>query len=296
VSVETSPWTRPSFLVGPAENCAWIPLRVWFRVHPGVTPVPPDGALRLVGVRPAHWLARAFAVPHDRLPPLTPHQIAWPLIANYSCQATAKVCARADNQGWRYFLYAMGGLMLICWAIRFLAFPLHESPKFLVGRGRDAEAVETVHRVAAYNGVPVHLTLEQLEAVDREFGRERAIDTSAQAAARRTLQLFEMGRVRTLFATRKMAWTTSLLIVIWGMRMFVISSSTQTLTETFSADRTCVPLVQLVCHVFVSEARSRHLPLLTERLQSVLARRGLRRRIPVHHLPQRAHACPSVWS
>jgi hypothetical protein len=72
-----------------------------------------------------------------------------------------------------------------------------------------------VHAVAAYNKVEVSLTLDMLEAVDRQFGRP-VVDTSAQGAARRTLQMFEMDRVYALFATRKMAWSTSLLIALWG--------------------------------------------------------------------------------
>jgi hypothetical protein len=127
----------------------------------------------------------------------------------------AKVCLRSENQGWRYFLYTMGGLMLVCWVLRFFVFKMYESPKFLIGRGRDAEAVASVHAVAAYNKVEVSLTLDMLEAVDRQFGRP-VVDTSAQGAARRTLQMFEMDRVYALFATRKMAWSTSLLITLWG--------------------------------------------------------------------------------
>jgi hypothetical protein len=110
----------------------------------------------------------------------------------------------------------MGGIMLLCWGLRFFVFKLYESPKFLIGRGRDAEAVEVIHKVAAYNGITSSLTLAQLEAVDREHEGERQIDTSARGAVARTLSIFETGRIRSLFATRKMAVSTSLLIIIWG--------------------------------------------------------------------------------
>jgi hypothetical protein len=148
-------------------------------------------------------------------------QIAWPLIANYSCPATATTCTKAENQGWRYFLITMGGLMLVAWALRFLAFGLTESPKFLMGRGRDAEAVAAVHRVAAYNGLQSTLTLEQLAAagelhVARDTARSSADQTSAMAAIRRSLAIFDSERVKVLFATRKMAYSTSILILLWG--------------------------------------------------------------------------------
>jgi hypothetical protein len=57
-------------------------------------------------------------------------QVAWPLIGNFSC--TPPSCLRASNQGWRYFLFAMGGLMMLLWAVRFFVFKLYESPKHLM--------------------------------------------------------------------------------------------------------------------------------------------------------------------
>jgi hypothetical protein len=116
----------------------------------------------------------------------------------------------------------MGGLMLICWALRFFVFGLHESPKFLIGRGRDEEAVEAVRRVAKYNGVETSLSVEQLKECDNLVENEgkAKIDTSAAAAVKRKLQIFNLNRVKTLFATRKMAYSTSLLIVLWSRWSF----------------------------------------------------------------------------
>jgi hypothetical protein len=39
----------------------------------------------------------------------------------------------------------------------FHLYELYESPKFLMGRGRDADAVEVVHKVAAYNDITSNL-------------------------------------------------------------------------------------------------------------------------------------------
>lgn len=110
--------------------------------------------------------------------------------------------------------------MFVLWVIRFFVFTLYESPKYLMGRGRDAEAVAVVHKVAAYNGVTSSLAVEHLQAVKMkdEFGGKEGgeLDTSAIAAAKRKLEKFNAGHVKALFATRKLAWSTSLLIVIWG--------------------------------------------------------------------------------
>ncbi|GAB1525993.1 hypothetical protein RhiTH_009159 [Rhizoctonia solani] len=129
--------------------------------------------------------------------------------------------------GWRYFLIAMGGLMIVLWFIRFFVFRLYESPKYLMGRGRFAEAVEVVHAVAKYNGKSVSLTTEELETAgvsgnhaNTAKGIEegpRELDTTARAALKRKFEQFNGDHVRSLFATRKMAISTSLVIAIWAI-------------------------------------------------------------------------------
>ncbi|KAI0632310.1 MFS general substrate transporter [Trametes polyzona] len=153
--------------------------------------------------------------------------VAWPLIADFSC-ASAADCPRSSNQGWRYFLYAMGGLMLLLFVLRFFVFHMYESPKYLMGRGRDAEAVEVVHRVAAYNGRTSPLTVEMLQDVERRIGKGgfagagagangAAFDTSARAALIRKLKTFAGSHVKGLFATKRLAYSTTLLIVVWAL-------------------------------------------------------------------------------
>ncbi|KAH9891836.1 MFS general substrate transporter [Cubamyces lactineus] len=157
--------------------------------------------------------------------------VAWPLIADFSCPS-ASSCPRTSNQGWRYFLYAMGGLMLLLSALRFFVFDMYESPKYLMGRGRDADAVAVVHRVASYNGVRSGLTVEMLRDVERRFGggvmgvdgagseegeeETRAMDTSAWAAVVRKVRVFSGSHVKGLFATKKLAYSTTLLIIVWA--------------------------------------------------------------------------------
>ena len=54
--------------------------------------------------------------------------------------------------GWRYFIIAMGGISLVEFVIRFVFFTVFESPKYLMGKGLDQEAVRIVHEVARRNG------------------------------------------------------------------------------------------------------------------------------------------------
>lgn len=122
--------------------------------------------------------------------------------------------------------------MLFLFFIRFFLFNLYESPKYLMGRGREKEAVEVVHKVAAYNGKTSNLSLHDLERPGA-YGvhddlPEALHDTSAIAAIRRQLRKFSGDHIRALFATRKLAWSTSLLIVIWGQPYFILSCFTGT--------------------------------------------------------------------
>ena len=126
--------------------------------------------------------------------------------------------------------------MLFCWVIRFLVFHLYESPKYLMGRGRDSEAVAVVHKVAAYNGKTSSLTVDMLREVERsntDVAKGPALDTSARAAALRKLRKFDTNHVKALFATKKLAYSTSLLIVIWGKPVLVPHSSSSRIYTHF---------------------------------------------------------------
>ena len=112
--------------------------------------------------------------------------------------------------------------MIFLWIIRFFVFHLYESPKYLMGRGRDAEAIEVLEKVAAFNGSTNRLTLEQLQktgviaGTEAEAEKGGTVDASVAAAIRRNLEHLKGEHVRSLFATRKLALSTSLLIVLWA--------------------------------------------------------------------------------
>ncbi|KAG2129408.1 uncharacterized protein EDB93DRAFT_1265784 [Suillus bovinus] len=83
-------------------------------------------------------------------------------------------------------------------------------------------AIEVVHKVAAYNGKTSNLTLEDLQRAGKltetTIDDGVRIDTSALAAVQRKMKMgmFSNNHVKSLFATRKMAWSTTILIIIWA--------------------------------------------------------------------------------
>ncbi|EJD39636.1 MFS general substrate transporter [Auricularia subglabra TFB-10046 SS5] len=102
--------------------------------------------------------------------------IAWGLVPTHACRFTSpaascglvgpgeRCCSKASNYGWRYAVFAIGAISVAAFLARFALFPLHESPRFLVARGRDAEAVRVVQSVARANRRPCTLRLEDLSA------------------------------------------------------------------------------------------------------------------------------------
>lgn len=159
---------------------------------------------------------------HRLVPTHSSTQIAWPLIKNFSC-ASADDCPQSSNMGWRYFIFTMGGLMLVLWGVRFFAFKLYESPKFLMGRGNDEKAVEVIHKLAQHNGKTSTLTLDRLTRFDLKDGVGTEKQTvAAKDIIRRNLTKLDSNHVKSLFASRKLAWSTSLLVLLWGRSCSVL--------------------------------------------------------------------------
>lgn len=139
--------------------------------------------------------------------------IAWPLLGNLTCQETQATCTRGENMGWRYFVIVMGGISMIEFFIRFLCFTVYESPKYHMGKGNDEEAVRIVHEVARRNGKTSSLTIEDLKACEPAVG---VVHTDAAAAIKRNLEKLNLTHVRALFATKKLAFSTGMIMLVWA--------------------------------------------------------------------------------
>jgi hypothetical protein len=124
--------------------------------------------------------------------------------------------------GWRYLLFTLGGITLSLWAVRFFIFTLLESPRFLSGIGRDADAIEVIHKLAKFNGKTSSITIEELEAPDREMLGERSSSRERHNIFSKSSK-YDAGHIKALFATPKMAWSTSLLIAIWGEDVVIVA-------------------------------------------------------------------------
>lgn len=130
--------------------------------------------------------------------------VAWPLIVNYS-----------DHWGWRYFILTMGALTFAMFLCRFVFFHLFESPKFLLSRGRQAEAVAVVYGIAYHNKAVTWLSEDILNQIggDPEVTEDEKLGIAE--LVRRNLGKFSGARIKPLFNGWKLGGTTALLWFIW---------------------------------------------------------------------------------
>ena len=115
--------------------------------------------------------------------------------------------------------------MLLLSFLRLFVFHLYESPRFLMSRGDDEGAVEIIHEIAKYNGKTSILTVDMLKQAEQQaladHPEARPMEVTAKAAVLRNFRKVGMSHVRPLFATKKLALSTTLLILIWG-RLFLL--------------------------------------------------------------------------
>ncbi|CAN8106567.1 unnamed protein product [Discula destructiva] len=103
-------------------------------------------------------------------------------------------CGRANNMGWRYLLFTLGGITLFVFFVRFFVFKFRESPKFLIYKGQDERAIAVVQHIAKTNGKECGLTLAAFEALTSEESDSLDTDSapgSASAGQRATRTVFK---------------------------------------------------------------------------------------------------------
>ncbi|KAK0728481.1 major facilitator superfamily domain-containing protein [Lasiosphaeria miniovina] len=130
---------------------------------------------------------------------------AWFFIANWP-----------GDQGWRRFVLTIGIITFVMFLIRFFVFHLYESPKFLLSRGRQAEAVAVVHGIAFRNGKKTWLTEEILDAVVDDSATRLPRRLSTTRIIKSRLASFSAERIRPLFSSRKLGLTTAIMWFCWA--------------------------------------------------------------------------------
>lgn len=151
--------------------------------------------------------------------------IAYGFIPNYSCSPNfseqnklascnnvpegTPCCTRESNMGWRYLMFTLGAITFTVFFARFLLFNFKESPKFLVARGRDQEAIDTLQHIAKVNQRECGVALADFEAIDAEF---KTVDDALVDRTWKAMAWAEMARYKELFKDASMIRLT---VLIW---------------------------------------------------------------------------------
>lgn len=135
--------------------------------------------------------------------------IAWGFMVpdKWNC-SDVETCTKANNWGWRYVMFTGGALVFVMSILRIAIIRLRETPKYLVGIGKEAELVETLQYLATKYNRQCSLTVEQLEAC----GTVTSAHSKNRFSVGETLIHF-----RGLFGTKKMSISTVCLILSWTM-------------------------------------------------------------------------------
>lgn len=137
--------------------------------------------------------------------------VAWFFIARWPVE-----------QGWRYFIVTIGIATFAMFIFRFFVFRLLESPKFLLNKGRQDEAVAVVHGIAFRNNRKTWLTSKILDDVAAEDDDDHDIPAApepvrpSQGFLKDKLRSISGERLRPLFKTRTLGMATSLVWFCWA--------------------------------------------------------------------------------
>lgn len=141
-----------------------------------------------------------------------------PLPSCNNVSAGTNCCTRASNQGWRYLLFTLGGITLGIFILRFFVFRFKESPKFLIYKGRDVQAMQTVEHIAKVNKQECHLSLEAFKALEGDSASLVSDESTSPAfkekvkGAWRQSGLLDFSRYKMLFDGWPM---TRLTVLVW---------------------------------------------------------------------------------
>jgi hypothetical protein len=121
-------------------------------------------------------------------------------------------------------------MTLTIFFLRFFVFRFHESPKFLLSRGKEAEAIEVLHKIAKFNKAPPPtLTMEMFHAIDEAESHSSGSNIVAvsgeqgtRQATKRVLTGFgkELQRLKGIFTNKLSCFIFVLLAIAYMVYIF----------------------------------------------------------------------------
>ncbi|KAF8851682.1 MFS sugar transporter-like protein [Acephala macrosclerotiorum] len=121
--------------------------------------------------------------------------IAYGFIPKYSCASDlpschfstlapgAPCCTKASNYGWRYLMFTLGAISLFVFFLRFVVFTFQESPKYLLSKGKDEQALKVLENVAKTNSRVSRVTMQRFAELGRGHGQDVRSSSESSAEA-----------------------------------------------------------------------------------------------------------------
>ncbi|KAM5520840.1 major facilitator superfamily transporter [Fusarium oxysporum f. sp. phaseoli] len=135
--------------------------------------------------------------------------IAWGFMVpeRWNC-IDVETCTRGNNMGWRYVMFTGGALVFFLSLLRVTVIRLRETPKYLLGVGKEEEVIETFQYLATKYNRTCSLTLQDLAACG----------TITSAHSKNRFSISEtMIHIRGLFSTKKMTISTASIFLSWTL-------------------------------------------------------------------------------
>ena len=131
-----------------------------------------------------------------------------PAQERWNC-TVAEECTWDNNKGWRLVMFTSSRLSATWRTLRIFVVRLKETPKYLIGKGRDEDLVKTLQEIATRYNRPCDLTVEQLAAI----GEVRVKPTTGKQVLRDHGQHSrDSSRRRSLVLSTAMVWLSWTLI------------------------------------------------------------------------------------
>jgi MFS family permease len=127
--------------------------------------------------------------------------------SDWNCTSAA-TCTYDNNKGWRYVMYTASAMVFVMSCLRVTIIRLKETPKYLLGMGKEEELVRDFHALAAKYNRPCSITVEQLQAC--------GVIASAHGKSKWSVSEF-MVHIRGLFATKTIGLSTCLIWLSWTL-------------------------------------------------------------------------------
>jgi hypothetical protein len=119
-------------------------------------------------------------------------------LVEHGLEVSAGADAQRADLG-RYLVIVLGCITLAIFFLRYFVFTFYESPKFLLSKGKEQEAIDVLHKIAKFNKAPPPvLTIEHFAEIDQAQSQSTAATPTGPLTTAQTTKKVARDAVRSL--------------------------------------------------------------------------------------------------